>query len=118
MKIVYFILLLTIAACGSSCKNKPCSELKTRIDIASTGLAAALSCSNPEAVRRDVYQFVQDKQWCKKDQDLTGPIAMVICPIVVNAFVNFGLTKLPAEWGCTGTLAKQGLTSACNLLPW
>jgi hypothetical protein len=116
-KFLAFMLLLTVSACGmSACKNKPCSTMKPYVDLASNGLASALQCSNPEAVKADVFAMVEKKGWCKADQ--TGPVAMLVCPIVVNAMAEIGLSQLPASWGCKATMAQDGLIAACNLIPF
>lgn len=117
MKLITTIVcLVVLLACGS-CKT-PCDELKPKVDIAATGIAYALSCKNIEAVKYDVFQYVQKRGWCQDAQNVTGPIAFVVCPFVVNAVVNMALTKTPPYWECSGTVVKTALTTACNALPF
>lgn len=99
-----------------SCKNKPCSNFDGAFTAVSGMLATTLSCSNSAAIKTDLYAFAETKGICQADA--RGPIASMVCPVVVQWVVGFGVGKIPATWGCTGAASEAALSVACNAIPF
>jgi hypothetical protein len=84
-------------------------------------IAKTLACKNVSNITRDVNVALSGTNLCPAAPP-QGPIAMVVCPIAVNAIVSFAGNKIPADWECDPALAEKGasvaLTTACNLIPF
>lgn len=110
-----FILALLFASCKTPVQD--CSVWKPYVDAAGATVAVTLSCSNSEAVQADLYDYFQKTAKCG-DTVATGPIAAMVCPIVVPFVQSFSASKLPAAWGCSLETPAMFTTKACEMIPW
>ena len=107
------LVFLVICAALAGCKNKPCVQLKSFTDALGTGIATAMTCSNPVAVRQDLLIYAENHGLCTMPTE-KGVIGALICPIVIPYVVGFGANKLPPEWGCTGAATSTVLSGICS----
>jgi hypothetical protein len=110
------VAVVTLAfTLATSCKKPPsCAKLKPFTDSAAATFGTAMQCKHPEVIQADLLQLCADKGLCKPDA-LQGPIALIVCPIVVPMVVS--MASKP-EWECSGTAAQAALLTACMALPF
>jgi hypothetical protein len=122
MKRVLLVLALVLPT--ASCKFNPGCLIEERVV---TGLSNAvvngLQCKNVDAVKEDIGAAVGKIGLCKKtDPAQTGPIAMIVCPIISAWAVNKLAQKIPPRWECSAEDAKAKiisvLTAGCNAIPF
>ena len=117
MKHFALVLVLLVAAFGlAGCKNIKCSSVKPASDAAAATLASVLQCKNVDAVKTSFITLIEQRGMCKPD--LTGPISMIVCPIVVPYLVQLGLNQLPPAWECSGTSTEALIMTACEAIPF
>jgi hypothetical protein len=110
------LIVLALIFLVSACRNTPCSKVKPYTDKVAVGLAAVLDCTNVPQMQADIIKYCEDTGKCKAD--LNGPIAMVVCPIVVPYLMQYAVGQLPPVWGCTGKPVEGVLITACNAIPF
>lgn len=141
-------VFLTFALAGcTSTPNTPsvgCSA-EQLVDTAAVGVLTAIDgCSNTAQMQTDIQALWDKANLCtaaavqadaKKalvahrafvaahplggKLKAAGPIADIVCPIVVNSVDGLIGSKAPASWQCTGsTSIDTALTAACDLLPF
>lgn len=109
------LVVLTLTSCTSL---KPGCIIQDKLaGIAADVVASKLQCANPAAVQADMKELVKGFGLCK-----TGPIADVVCPMLVDSVVNKVVVGvIPASWNCSAmdakALVKDALTSACKQIP-
>lgn len=105
-----------------ACKDKDCSVIKPYSDIAASTMAKTLDCKGVDAMKADFITFCAEKGLCK-GQPMSfdaskGPIASMLCPVLVPWLVGFGSGKLPPAWQCSGAPVEATLIMACNAIPF
>lgn len=122
MKTITLLMLAILVVTGC---NEPGCELEgSAAKAVANVLVTTLQCANPVAVERDMTNLVSKVGLCSKDPKKTGPIAMLVCPILSNFAVNqINIQgRLPKDWGCSAEnatkLAKLALTTGCNAIPF
>jgi hypothetical protein len=115
MKHLVLVVVAVLALAG--CKNKPCADMAPVAGSLASGLAVAMTCSNPAAMQADFLKFAADKGLCVTAEQ-KGVISSIVCPIAVPWIVAYGAGKLPPAWGCTGTASEAVLTMACSSVPF
>ena len=122
---VLVLVVLMLPGC-SWISNLGCTVEHSAAGAISSSVSTALQCANSAQVLTDVTSLLAKTNICslpsKKPTDKTGPIAMVICPVVSQLAASELGTAVPASWQCNPALAKEGvamaLTTACNLIPF
>jgi len=113
-----FLLVILAAMLFMGCTEQPCSKMKPYSDKAAVGFASALGCKNVGTMQDDFINYLSSHGQCTKDL-MAGPIAMIVCPILVPMVVNMGLSTLPKSWDCHGNTAiNTALSVACNAIPF
>lgn len=112
-------LFLAIAFLMTSCTSfKPGCIISDKLaGVAANVITSKLQCANPQAVKADMDELVKGFGLCK-----TGPIADVVCPLLVDSVVNKVVNGvIPAAWACSATdakaLVRDALTLACKQIP-
>ena len=113
-----YLVMVILVLSATACKDTPCSKLKPYTDAAAVGMSRVLTCSGVEAMKADFNTYCANHGLCKQDALLQGPIAMIVCPIIVPMLVDAAVGKLPKEWKCTGAATSTVLTTACNAIPF
>lgn len=118
----FFTMALTLCMCVvfAGCPDSvKCDKIKPVSDAAAMSFAKALDCKGTDAMKTDFIKFCADKGLCKQSlEGLEGPIASLVCPVLVKYVVDFGTGKLPATWQCSGEPAEQALLAACMMIPY
>lgn len=111
------ILAFGVIMLVNACKNKPdCSKIQPYTDAVAATFGTAMQCAHVEVIKTDLIGICAEKGLCNKQSGgLTGPISMIVCPIVVPLAVQMA-TK--PEWGCKGTAAEATLMAACMAIPF
>lgn len=111
------LLLAMILPLVVSCSKESGKEVLA--DSAAKGIALALECSNPAAIKADILAKLGAEP---KALDSVGSVVcqqavVVILPILLGSALN----QIPSSWSCRGDAAKLGLTElakrACQLIP-
>ncbi len=113
-----WLLIIVTMLLFVGCKDQPCSKMKPYTDKAAVGFASALGCKNVGTMQDDFINYMEKHGQCQKDL-MAGPIAMIVCPILVPMVVNMGLSTLPKSWDCRGNSSiNTALSVACNAIPF
>lgn len=125
MKNTILIAMLAMISL-TSCKFKPgCIIEDKATKVISAGISKVAECGRPDLVQEDILAGFQTTiGMCKKELP-TGPIGMVVCPLISQWAVNqFAEQEKVAyylkRWECTAKNAKQSavtlLTTGCVAL--
>lgn len=112
-----FLLALFLV---TACPKPGCLIEGKLVTVATETVANTLQCKNKDAVAKDMEGIIKGLGLCKTAQ--TGPIAEVVCPVMVKSVVDKVVAvAVPAGWGCSAESAKttliSTLTEACKKIP-
>jgi len=114
LAVMMIFSLLTMVSCDSW-KN-------TTATIVASGLtpviAGAFSCTGVEYINADVKEKILDIPWLKKksvkkaysDKGVANVLCVSIASTVLPLLINVGVSELPEDWKCTGSLVGGGLS--------
>lgn len=113
-----FVVAVTVVGCQST-KEIKCEFQQKLADYSGKGLSGLLSCQNPLAVSKDIYDLMSTKSKCVVPQG----VGAVICESAVKSAVDSLIAKgIPTEWQCSGGVAKEKvhafIKSQCGKLPF
>lgn len=113
----FFTLLFSMCLCVvfAGCPAE-CEKIKPATDAVAMSFAQTLDCKGTDAMKADFLKFAERNGMCT--EQLEGPIANMICPILARYVVGFGVGKLPTTWQCSGQPAEAALAAACKMLPY
>lgn len=120
MKIISCFLTLLLIGCTHL---KPTCDLADKYseDLA-TGMARVFSCTNKEAIKKDIFEKVKDLNLCS-DPRPEGPIFMILCYPISEYLSKKLIHGLPTRWECTGGGLGERVTAStiyniCSLIPF
>ena len=126
-----FVLLLTAALMFVGCTPKQqndagCTAQKAIVNVVASTLAAQLDCKGVDAMKAAIDAQAAKLNVCKPAEPTTtlagtvvaqSVVGAVICGPLVEGLFSGALTKVPADWQCSGgalaTDAKAKLIEAC-----
>lgn len=130
MKLKLLSLILIPVALLSGCKAA-CEAEKIVVARLASAVAAAVVCSNVQAIQDDVLAAVDVVKLCavkekrdalceKLQMEAGGPIADLVCPLATSSLVSIVGNQVPVRYGCklTGSPLHAIVLKACQSLPF
>lgn len=124
MKIVLAALaLVLVSACtkdkaDDAANAVGCALEKSVVSLTTATLGDQLACKNIDAVKAAVQAEINKSNICKKPDVVTedkgtmgtkGAIGDVVCQPIVDGMALGLLSKIPADWECTGGVPVEKL---------
>lgn len=99
-----------------------CDTEKVISNSLSGTIAKGLNCANQAAIQKSVEAILDKSNICTEQDKKTGPIAMVVCPIIAETAVVYLGSKIPESWECKPATAEQTVAGVfsmfCSMLPF
>lgn len=125
-KFLVLMSLFAVAMIGTSCSTFKEEGKDAIVRVASPVVAKYGDCSNQAAIEKSLDEKLTE--WFKlkqaegdvKKSSVGSTVCQVALSAVLPALVNFGGSKLPAEWDCSLTTVQVSVTElaqkACDKL--
>jgi hypothetical protein len=99
-------------------KEVVCDAQKAAVTHISGVFGEKLQCTNVAAIEADLNKQLEPLKLCTSQSFIIPPpVRDAICPVAVDFVVKFGVSQLPASWGCKGGIAagelREVLSKAC-----
>lgn len=121
------LMFLAVGLWGcTKCNSGPvvtCDLASKYSDQIAAQVAPLLGCTGTAAISADITAELQKANLCSKaTANPTGPVAAMVCPVVVSFLVAQATKQIPATWNCTGgaaaTWTADQLTAQCDKIPY
>lgn len=116
--IMFLFVLVSLVGCKQSCTS-PASAAS----LLSTALQGSWGCTGVVAMNSDLNVWFAGANLCQNPSgQVSGTIAMMACPFIVEQLRKFAGGAVPASWQCdpnrVGGVAATALGAVCELLPF
>jgi len=111
------LFLLALTGCKIDCSDPASVPSKVTAVVVSQW-----ACQNPAAVQADLATVASKYGLCTEGGQMKGPIASVVCPILVKGLQSLAADQVPPGWQCdpskVGSGFAAGLTLLCMQIPF